>query len=199
MTLIALGLCHDKEDQGAASKTGMTERSIAYVINKACQAKLLDEGFLTLNLDRGNLDQRVDAINALRLTTKVDLAVEVHMNSFQDPTREGFFCMVWHTSLTARNVAKKIAGQLRFMKRKDLGLNQVDRSRRWIDHHWEYENAPSVAWLEDVKCPSIIVEICHLSNEKEAEWIEALDNRILVGEGIAQGIIEYYREADNER
>lgn len=197
MTLIVLGLCHEAGDEGSQTKEGYTERNLAHVINKACRAKLLDEGLLTLYQNKGNLYQRADAINALNLTTKVDLAIEVHMNSSLAPGREGFFLMCWHTSSTAMRVAKKIAGELRFMKRKDLGLNLVDHARRWIDDPKEYDSAPSLTWLEGVKCPSLIVEVAHLSNEKEAHWIERLENRILVGEAVARGIIEHYLEVSD--
>jgi len=197
MTLIILGQCHDENDEGAKTKEGRTERYLAHTINKACQAKLLDEGLLTLYQNKGNLYQRVDAINDLSQTMKVDLAVEVHMNSSPAQERKGFFLMCWHTSSTAMRVAKKIAGELRFMKREDLGLNLVDHARRWINSPKEYGSAPSLTWLEDIRCPSLIVEVAHLSNEKEAHWIERLENRILVGEAVARGIIEHYLEVSD--
>lgn len=195
MTLIVLGLCHETVNEGSQTKQGYTERNLAYVVNKACCAKLLDEGYLTLHQHRGKLHDRVDAVNALVRTMTVNLAIEVHMNS--RPKTEGFFCMAWHSSGTGKRIARKIAGELRLLKRTDLGLNLVDHSRRWIDDDREYAGAPSLTWLEDVRCPSLIVELCHLSNEAEAHWIERLDNRVLAGEALARGIIDYYLEEKN--
>ena len=195
MTLIVLGLCHETGDEGSQTKAGYTDRALAYFINKACQSKLLDEGYMTLHLDHGKLHNRIDAINALLRTMPVTLAVEVHMNNFKHKEREGFFLMAWHSGFSAIDVAKKIAGELRLLKRKDLGINLVDHRRRWIDDPKAYGSAPAVAWLEDIKLPSLIVEVCHLSNDKEAEWIEKIENPVLVGEALADAIIEYLREA----
>lgn len=196
--MIVLGRCHDRLHQGACTPDGLSEWQLAYHINEACALHLRQNRILCLRMG-GTLRQRVGAINYLYESVgNPCIAIEVHQNSVQNPETNGFFCMAWHKSLEAQVLGMDILEELGKARpeARNLGLNKCSGDRRWIGEPMEYGDAPKLSWLQDIKCTSLVVESCHVSNPGESAWISNLGNRKAVGVAVAKGVMQYLKERD---
>jgi N-acetylmuramoyl-L-alanine amidase len=127
-------------------------------------------------------------------------AVEVHFNSADDPSRQGFFVMAHKFSKHGQDLARCVVNSMADVlgKEKNKGVNKVDSHRQWIGTDWMYE-AQRQYFLCKTVCPAILVECCFLSNTDEAAWISDRSNRSRLGKKIGLGIAEYLEGVGNDQ
>ena len=73
---------------------------------------------------------------------------------------------------------------------RNHGVNRVSESRRWMGTPKECDGK-RLGFLQDINCPSVIIECCYLSNPAEAKWIAEMENRAAVGRAVGGGIKQY--------
>jgi hypothetical protein len=212
--VIILGRCHDAKKQGARIKGGLSEWQIAGDVNMVMEhdIKYQDPCVTQKNtlVLEGTLGDRIITTNMLHKTAtdKPDCIVECHCNSTDDPKAKGFFTMAWGGSDQSLGLAGAIGTSMRLsgvnieykgicVTEKDTDIPKLKRTRRWAGLTREYGGAPWLGLLTDTKCPAVIVEMCYLSNPKDAKWISKQENRYEMGRAIANGVIRWIAGGNN--
>ena len=108
---------------------------------------------------------------------QADCAVSIHQNSFPDPAQHGSQVFYHPSSEEGKKLASCIQNQTKSL----LG----QENRREIKSNGDYY------LLRDNPVPTVIAEICFLSNPSEAEMItdESIQERAAFA--IAMGIMQY--------
>jgi len=195
--------CHDEKSQGAF--IGDSKYSEWILAEDVCN--MLAE---TINLSghrayrlSGTLQQRIDSIKVSdHLTKERVLAIEPHFNWNQNSISSGYFSLAYYKSINAQLAAECIGEHLQEImpKSKNKGINLVSEKKRWIGTRKEYEAKDKrLAFILDLKCPSIIIECLHLSNSKEAAWVRRPENRMVLGRAIGDGVVEYANLMEEKR
>lgn len=209
MSMVILGRSHDEERRGATTPDGLSEWIISDDVNKAVVDELRDRSVsnpLVLRFGRRLVD-RVATLKHLGKVSSYDCAIECHCNRIltglpllPDSKFHGYSVLAWYRSDTSIHLADCILDEIARVRpdAKNLGINRVASSTRWVDNRREYEGAPRLAWLEDTPGPAVIVEACYLSNPEEAAWIAKLENRKSIGWAIARGVDRWLTETKRE-
>ena len=128
------------------------------------------------------------------------VAVEMHCNAMEDrPLQRGFFCMAWHSSEEAIKMSQAVNRELREMRplAKCRGVNKVSHDRRWVGTGMEYEDSP-LGFLENIPCPSVIVETGYLTSPIDSNWLRVQGNRYVLGRAVGKGILNYLEDRDGK-
>jgi hypothetical protein len=123
-------------------------------------------------------------------------AVEIHCNAMEGrPLQRGYFCMTWYDSERAIKLAQAINREIRDLRplAKCRGINKVSHTHRWVGTGMEYPDGP-LGFLENVSCPSVIVETGYLTNPIDSNWLREQGNRYVLGHSIGQGILHYLED-----
>jgi N-acetylmuramoyl-L-alanine amidase len=113
------------------------------------------------------------------------------------PLQRGFFSMAWYNSAKAIALARAINKEIREARplTKCRGINKVSHDRRWVGTGMEYEDSP-LGFLENVPCPSVIIETGYLTSPIDSNWLREQGNRYVLGRAIGQGILNYLEDQD---
>jgi hypothetical protein len=118
------------------------------------------------------------------------VAVEMHCNQMPGVAKQrGYFCMAWYSSAAALEMSREINQEIRTLRpsAKCRGINKVSHTHRWVGTELEYPD-DQLGFLEDIPCPSVIVETGYLSNPIDAGWLRERENRFSLGLAVGKGI-----------
>ena len=195
MTCVYICRCHSPRAQGARTAAGLTEWQIAEDINTEI-ARTLESCGVNCEILERTLPWRINTIN--QFAGRDDLAVEVHCNASPNPGAHGYSALAYYRSKPAIGLAcdildslDSLAGVLTHNSRPRMDtLNLVDANRQMIGTDREYSTKRQ-AFCSQTKCISVLVECLFLTNPREAALIAMRKNRVLIGNAIAGGIVDY--------
>ena len=151
MKTIFINAGHHNADQGA-HHNGFKESELNIALRDVVVLRLKEEGYTIESVpDRLTLRESIAWIN--ERTESTDFAFSIHFNSHRNLQVRG--TSVYYSSEEERNIAKifseNIAGALDFWNQ-----GAIHDSQSWIGE---------LGWLRKLKCPSVLVEVCYLTNE----------------------------------
>lgn len=167
---------------------GLVEFNLCVLIVREVAELLRAQGYLPFVPDTHELARKRDIERTVEEIREVKpvVAVELHLNSFDDSTANGSET-IWSgnssTDARSRTLAYYIQEQVRASLRTitSRGVKtQNDVGRKM------FLNA-----IEDV--PHCIVEPCFLSNSREAAWIRLDESRKMVARAVSDGIVGFLR------
>ena len=189
---VILDAGHGTPDEGASSKTGITEASINLSITLKTKEFLERNGYkviLTRKNNNGIYDSNCTTIREkknsdLRNRVKIanqsdaDIFVSIHLNKIPEEKYWG-----WQTFYKNKNEeGKKLAESIQ------NNLNKVIQK--------ENKRVPlkidNIYIIRNIKIPTTIVECGFLSNNEEAKLLETAEYQEKLAEGIYKGIEDYF-------
>ncbi|MBQ9156968.1 MAG: N-acetylmuramoyl-L-alanine amidase [Eubacterium sp.] len=185
---VVLDAGHGGDDPGKVSASGVLEKDINLAITLKCKSVLEQNGIrviLTRDRDQSIEDPDADGKKAGDLKKrrqiirdqKPDCAVSIHQNSYPDASQAGSQVFYQAANPQARELASLIQKQIRTVTFKE--------NRREIKANSDYY------LLRDNPVPTVITEVCFLSNPREAEMITEEYVQDKAAFGIAMGIMQY--------
>jgi N-acetylmuramoyl-L-alanine amidase len=125
----------------------------------------------------GPLSHKVQHFNMFPLLA----AVDIHFNAVDNHSVKGAEVIYLHKSEKGKLLAQKIYDSLLLLPflapRKVVDTEELGRG--------------DLAFLKKIKCPSVIVEPCWLSNPQESQLLQDPAKRAAIGEAIARGILAF--------
>ena len=189
---VILDAGHGTPDEGASSKTGVTEATINLSITLKTKEFLEQNGYkviLTRKNNNGIYDSNCTTIREkknsdLRNRVKIanqsdaDIFVSIHLNKIPEEKYWG-----WQTFYKNKNEeGKKLAESIQ------NNLNKVIQK--------ENKRVPlkidNIYIIRNIKIPTTIVECGFLSNNEEAKLLETAEYQEELAEGIEKGIEDYF-------
>jgi N-acetylmuramoyl-L-alanine amidase len=168
---------HGGIDAGGIAANGKTEKelTLAYALEIKKQAEAKGINVFMTREDDTKLDfsQR----NEFAGKNQANVYVMVHFNSSKDVTQNGMQCFISKASLTYENtmLSKFMGAEIyNFNKMRFLGVD----SRK-------------LKSLDDMKVPTILLELGYLTNEKDLNIILDEKNKVELCEKIVNGILRY--------
>lgn len=185
---VVLDAGHGGDDPGKVSTSGIKEKDVNLAIALKCKTILEQNGIIvqmTRDTDCSLEDPSVnnkkasDLKNRKIIMTKenVDCAVSIHQNSYPDPAQHGSQ-VFYHPS---DNEGKRLASFIQAQTKNLTG----EENKREIKSNSDYY------LLRDNKVPTVIAEICFLSNPSEAEMITEEQIQEKAAFAISMGIMQY--------
>lgn len=185
---VVLDAGHGGDDPGKVSASGVKEKEINLAITLKCKSVLEQNGIrvlLTRDTDCSLEDASVsnkkasDLKNRKLLITeeKPDCAVSIHQNSFPDPAQHGAQVFYHPSNPKGKRLASYIQAQT-------VHLTSEENTRK-IKSNSDYY------LLRDNPIPTVIAEVCFLSNPSEAEMITDQAMQEKAAFAIAMGIMQY--------
>ena len=179
---------HGGDDPGKVSASGVKEKDVNLSIALKCKSILEQNGIhvqMTRESDCSLEDASVTNKKAsdlknrkIIMTTKtVDCAVSIHQNSYPDPSQYGAQ-VFYHPS---NEKSKRLAS---FIQAQTLNLMGKENKR-------EIKSNSDYYLLKDNNVPTVIAEICFLSNPSEAEMITDEQIQEKAAFAISMGIMQY--------
>jgi len=179
------------DDPGAVNKN-LTEAYVCRQYRTGLLALLqLDARFEVIPVPLGlTLDQRLFLINGYHRDTPIDLAIELHLNSFADPSAD--YTEVYHYArmvngeTISSHLGKKygdklltpLTVELETLDGRSDGLSEPFGDEEWERHRWGF--------VRGCIPPSLIIEPAFISNEKRY-------NQILNGDFCSRAAIGIYK------
>lgn len=185
---ILLDAGHGGSDPGKVSASGIKEKDINLAITLKCKS-ILEQNGITVLLTR-NGDYGLEEASApnkkasdlkkrktLILEKNINCAVSIHQNSFPDSSSHGSQ-VFYHPDYPA---SKKLATLIQAQLQNLTG----------IENHRKIKPNTDYYLLRDNNIPTVIAEICFLSNPSEAALIteEAIQEKAAFA--IAMGIMQF--------
>lgn len=179
---------HGGEDPGKVSASGIQEKDINLILALKCQ-HILEENGIQVIMTRtedcslsdpsssskkvSDLQKRKEMMNQ----STVDCAVSIHLNSYPDSSQSGAQIFYPSSSEESKKLASLLQEQLRYVT--------LDENKRQIKANHDYY------LLRDNAVPTVIAEVCFLSNPSEAAMIteEYIQDRAAFA--LAMGIQQY--------
>lgn len=185
---VVLDAGHGGEDPGKVSISGVREKDINLQITLKCRTILEQNGItviLTRDSDRsiedaGAVNKKTsDLENRKKIITEnhPDCAVSIHQNSYPDPSQYGSQVFYYTKNEEGKRLASLIQSQIQYVTSKD--------NQREIKPNSDYY------LLRDNPIPTVIAEVCFLSNPSEAEMITEEYIQEKAAFTIAMGIMQY--------
>lgn len=185
---VVLDAGHGGDDPGKVSTSGVKEKDINLAIALKCKTVLEQNGIhvlMTRETDCSLEDASVsnkkasDLKNRRLLMTgpEVDCAVSIHQNSYPDPSQHGSQVFYHPSSEESKRLAS-------FIQTQTLYLTSEENTRD-IKANSDYY------LLKDTSVPTVIAEVCFLSNPSEAEMITDQQVQEKAAFAIAMGIMQY--------
>ena len=185
---VVLDAGHGGSDPGKVSVSGIREKDINLALTLKCKTILEQNGIkviLTRSSDRSLEDPDVsrkkasDLKNRKEIMTRnhADCAVSIHQNSYPDSAQHGAQVFYYPTDEEGKKLASLIQKQTQYLMTND--------NKRTIKANADYY------LLRDNPVPTVIAEICFLSNPSEAEMIADESVQEKAAFAIAMGIMQY--------
>lgn len=185
---VVLDAGHGGADPGKVSSSGVKEKDINLQIALKCQSILEQNGIhviLTRNQDTSLAEPGSDREKASDLQKRkeiitnpqVDCAVSIHQNSYPDTSQHGSQ-VFYHPS----NQKGKLLASL---------IQEQTRTLTALENHRQIKENSDYYLLRDNPVPTVIAEICFLSNPSEAEMITEESCQEKAAFAIAMGIMQY--------
>lgn len=185
---VILDAGHGGDDPGKVSASGVKEKEINLAIALKCESILKQNGIhviLSRNTDCSLEDAGVSNVKASDLKNrkllitenKPDCAVSIHQNSFPDPAQHGAQVFYHPSNQKGKLLASLIQAQT-------VHLTAEENTRK-IKANSDYY------LLRDNPIPTVIAEVCFLSNPSEAEMITDPSMQDKAAFAIAMGIMQY--------
>lgn len=187
---------HGGVDPGMLGVGGLEEKTINLEVSMKLKSALEERGFtvvMTREEDKGLYDEASNNMKsqdmqrriALINDTKPALTVSVHQNSYQDSGVKGPQVFYFQHSQEGEKLAKAIQDSL------NAGLN-VERPRTAKGNTTYYLLKKSEGTL-------VIAECGFLTNPDEASLLQTEEYQKKVAEALAEGIVTYLGQAENEK
>jgi N-acetylmuramoyl-L-alanine amidase len=119
-----------------------------------------------------NLKMVVDPLNA-------DLVLELHFNSFTNPTANGFEALHWHSSPKGKKAAQHLCNSI-----ENAYPNNTNRGAKAILGR----NERGARFLRTLQAPCVILEPFFGSNEKEWHMFKTTEGKQQLAKAIATGV-----------
>lgn len=208
--IVIVDLGHGGSDFGAISKSGLNEKDVTLSIGYRVEKKLKKKGFdvfLTRDCDKTVLlDERTSFANNF---AGDKILLSIHANSSLNTGARGLETFFLDSSLFQDNVffcdnkcedSMKIIDNNLSLRGKDsflLASNLHENVYNFIKHtDSNYKNRgvkKSVSQLLlGSHMPAALIEVGFLSNDKDLDFLQLLENQETVANGICKGIVEYF-------
>lgn len=132
------------------------------------------------NKKRADLNNRVDLIRS----SKADLAISIHQNSFTQEYVKGAQVFYYQKSAPGRQLAEMIQAQL---------IETIAD-----DNHRKAKSNTSYYMLTKTECPLVIVECGYMSNIREADLLTEDDYQEKMAWGIHLAILQFVNDGGLE-
>jgi len=208
---------HGGKDPGCIGKNGLQEKTVVLDVCKELQKILSRYNGLEVILTREtDIFLPVESRPVIANQKRADLYISVHANAFPNRKRSGvqtfFLNFSSDPSVTAiaaqenatstknisemKEIITKITRNSKIIESKELATRIQSNLTRMLST--EYKDVKDLGvkggpfWvLIGGEMPSVLVEISHLSNSREAERLKSAKYRRLVAQGIFNGIKDY--------
>jgi len=208
---------HGGKDPGCIGKNGLQEKAVVLAVCKELKDILSRYNGLEVVLTReSDIFLPVEDRPVIANQKRADLYISVHANAFPNSKRSGvqtfFLNFSSDPSVTAiaaqenatstknisemKEIITKITRNSKIIESKELAVKIQKNLTRTLSSEYKYVKDLGVKggpfWvLIGGEMPSVLVEISHLSNSREAERLKSPKYRRLVAQGIFNGIKEY--------
>jgi N-acetylmuramoyl-L-alanine amidase len=208
---------HGGKDPGCIGKNGLQEKTVVLEVCKELKKILGRYNGLEVILTREtDIYLPVESRPVIANQKRADLYISIHANAFPNRKRSGvqtfFLNFSSDPSVTAiaaqenatstknisemKEILAKITRNSKIIESKELATRIQKNLTRTLSTEYKYVKDLGVKggpfWvLIGGEMPSVLVEISHLSNSREAERLKNLKYRRLVAQGIFNGIKEY--------
>lgn len=208
---------HGGKDPGCIGKNGLQEKTVVLEVCLELKKILSNYNGLEVILTREtDIFLPVENRPVIANQKRADLYISVHANAFPNRKRSGvqtfFLNFSTDPSVTAiaaqenatstknisemKEIITKITRNSKIIESKDLAVKIQKNLSRTLST--EYKDVKDLGvkggpfWvLIGGEMPSVLVEISHLSNSREAERLKSPKYRRLVAQGIFNGIKDY--------
>lgn len=189
---VILDAGHGTPDEGASSKTGITEASINLSITLKTKEFLERNGYkviLTRKNNNGIYDSNCTTIREkknsdLRNRVKIanqsdaDIFVSIHLNKIPEEKYWGWQTFYKNKNEEGKKLAESIQNNLTKVIQKENKRVPLKIDNIYI--------------IKNIKVPTTIVECGFLSNDEEAKLLETNEYQVKLAEGIYKGIEDYF-------
>ena len=189
---VILDAGHGTPDEGASSKTGITEASINLSITLKTKEFLERNGYkviLTRKNNNGIYDSNCTTIREkknsdLRNRVKIanqsdaDIFVSIHLNKIPEEKYWGWQTFYKNKNEEGKKLAESIQNNLTKVIQKENKRVPLKIDNIYI--------------IKNIKVPTTIVECGFLSNDEEAKLLETNEYQGKLAEGIYKGIEDYF-------
>jgi len=187
---------HGGRDPGKVGVNNALEKDVNLKIAFKLKKLLEDDGITVImtreedvglysetdsNKKRADLNNRVDLIES----SKADLAISIHQNSFTEEYVKGAQVFYYQKSVIGKNLAEMIQNQLK--------ETMAD------DNHRKAKANTSYYMLTKTECPLVIVECGYMSNFKEADLLINDDYQNKLALGISLAILDFLDKGGLEK
>lgn len=187
---IYIGAAHTEQNPGARAGA-LEEYSISLDVHKGIGEILRQHTEILHTFLLKTLSERLDIVRAAKDAV---LYFEPHCNNLpENPKARGYYIIIQAENTVAKKCAQKLL--------EGLAALPLPRVRDGICYHnngrcW-FENGPTwfrtkIAALEELSIPSLIVEMCYLSNEMDRLWIEQPEHRYLFGNVLGRWLVDVW-------
>lgn len=186
--LCLLDAGHGGNDPGKVSSSGVKEKDINLAITLKCQSVLEQNGvkvILTRNSDCSLADSNASNKKASDLKkrkalikeSQINCAVSIHQNSFPDTSSHGAQVFYHPQNPDSKRLASLIQAQM--------------QNLTGIQNHRKIKANTDYYLLRDNNTPTVIAEVCFLSNPSEAAMITEETIQEKAAFQIAMGIMQF--------
>lgn len=150
----------------------------SFLVQHALWASVKDLVFTRAADDYLSLRKRGEIIQA----AGADLAISIHVNSFNDVTKKGAYVFYWPGNEAGKHVALEIANCFPEKLSRSNMVQQADESWKRVRH---------VIKHHPHSCTSILIECAFGSNEEDREYILSYWGQRRIALAIASGILYF--------
>jgi len=173
---VVIDVAHGGKDPGAKSKDGnVNEKDIALQVSNLIYQELNKENItsiLTRSEDEFiSLWDRIDFVNK----TKPKLLLSIHVNGAKDSTKTGYELFYKQNDEQAISFIKEIQSEL-----NNLNILKDNGSK-----------TGPFSLLKDSKVPSLLIELCYISNANDLSIITDKSNQEKIAKSLAKAIKKY--------
>jgi N-acetylmuramoyl-L-alanine amidase len=174
---------HGGTDAGAI-QDGLKEKDITLSIATVLKQKAEASGYKVVMSRSTDVTVGVKNRATLANEEKVDLLISIHVNSEEkDATKNGIEYFVGKNNNLAYAKQSLLAGSNIANALKEISA---------INTHTEPQSREVGIWiLKATNCPSVLVELGYISNDKDMQFITSKDNQNLIAEKMLTGITKY--------
>lgn len=167
--MIYINAGHFDEDSGAVEGS-VKESEVAMQLRDLLQAKLMDRAVYVP--DNLNLKDSIAWVN--ERAQPDDIAIDIHLNSNGNQNVRGVEAYYVHDDSLAKVFSRQIA----------LATDIPDRGARLDSETF----VGSLGWLRYLKCKSVLIEVCYMTNPADLRMILSPSGKNKVVNGILNAI-----------
>lgn len=171
---------HGGKDIGVVGITGLREKECTLNIAKKCGQYLVEKG-LSVKYTRV-ADEFLNTSERIKIANEDEnmLFISIHINSVKDSSISGCEAYTLKKNSDGERLANDIVKSI---------INKLNLKLRGV----KFAN---FTLLKDIKIPSVIIEVCYISNTNDEMLLRDEDFKTKVGEAIAKGVISYINEEE---